>query len=77
MGGRGQVAQQDRADGVVPGQLTAEVSTDIGALEPRISGTEKRVTKRDTPPAQDWPRKAGTTVYWLVGKLVGGEDRVQ
>jgi hypothetical protein len=45
---------------------------DIGLLEPGIADAVARAKKRDTPPTADWPRKTGTTVYRLVGRLLGG-----
>jgi hypothetical protein len=44
---------------------------DVAALEPRIADAVERARRRDTPPASDWPRMVGTTVYRLVERLLG------
>lgn len=43
---------------------------DIAALKVGIADAVERARKRDTPPVADWPRKAGTTVYRLVERLL-------
>lgn len=42
----------------------------LTALESGIADAVERVRKRDTLPVADWPRKAGTTVYRLVGRFL-------
>lgn len=47
---------------------------DIATLEPGIAVAVERARKRDTPPAPDWPRSPGTTVYRLVERLLEEDD---
>jgi hypothetical protein len=43
---------------------------DVVALEPGIADAVGRARMRDTPPVEDWPRNAGSTVYRLVERLL-------